>query len=168
MERTVLLHDLEELNDDLGGWADHNLALAGLLGVVDGIERIVEDGSLDHFGGRFSGREGVRREVSEGGCHVSGPCPSGARRVCFWEDHEKAFFSSSHPRQSGVVAGTAAIAFLVAPLQVRNTSIMSAYLAWNGELLIEAVGEEEEDVKFQKRSLSRNSLLARPDHVLAL
>lgn len=96
MERTVLLHDLEELNDDLGGWADHNLALAGLLGVVDGIERIVEDGSLDHFGGRFSGREGVRREVSEGGCHVSGPCPSGARRVCFWEDHEKAFFSSSH------------------------------------------------------------------------
>jgi hypothetical protein len=25
-------------------------SLAGLLGVVDGIERIVEDGSLDHFG----------------------------------------------------------------------------------------------------------------------
>lgn len=45
---------------------------------------------------------------------------------------------------------------------------MWAYLAWNGELLIEAVGEEEEDVKFQKRSLPRNSLLARPDHVLAL
>lgn len=62
---TVALHDLEELDDDLGGWSDHDLALAGLLGVVDGIERIVEDGSLDHVGGcmRFSGRD-VRREVS--------------------------------------------------------------------------------------------------------
>lgn len=51
----MLLHDLEELDDDLGGWADHDLALAGLLGVVDGIEGIVEDGCLDHDCGRFSG-----------------------------------------------------------------------------------------------------------------
>jgi hypothetical protein len=53
----VTLHDGQELDNDLGGRADHDLALASLLGVVDGIEAIVEDGSLDHFGGcrgRFS------------------------------------------------------------------------------------------------------------------
>lgn len=48
---TVLLHDSQELDDDLGGGADQDLALAGLLGVVDGIEAVVENGSLDHFGG---------------------------------------------------------------------------------------------------------------------
>lgn len=48
---TVLLHHSEELDDGLGRRADENLALAGLLGVVDGVERIVEDGGLDHFGG---------------------------------------------------------------------------------------------------------------------
>ena len=50
-ELTVLLHDGQELDDDLGGRADQDLALAGLLGVVDGIEAVVENGSLDHFGG---------------------------------------------------------------------------------------------------------------------
>lgn len=48
---TVLLHDREELDDDLGGGADQDLALASLLGVVDGVKRIVEDGGLDHFDG---------------------------------------------------------------------------------------------------------------------
>jgi len=53
----VLLHDAEELDDDLGGWSDQDLSLSGLLGVVDGIERIVEDGGLNHFVGlRFSNR----------------------------------------------------------------------------------------------------------------
>lgn len=47
----MLLHDLEELDDDLGGRADQDLALAGLLGVVDAVEGIVKDGSADHFGG---------------------------------------------------------------------------------------------------------------------
>lgn len=61
----MTLHDLEELDDDLGAWADEDLALSSLLGVVDGIKRIVEDGSLDHVGGsvRFSVR-GLRSEVS--------------------------------------------------------------------------------------------------------
>jgi hypothetical protein len=49
--RTVALHDLEELDNDLGARSDQDLALAGLLGVVDGVEGIVEDGSADHFGG---------------------------------------------------------------------------------------------------------------------
>tara|TARA_R110002003_G_scaffold130_3_gene12168 strand:+ start:10779 stop:11450 length:672 start_codon:yes stop_codon:yes gene_type:complete len=55
--RTVALHDGQELDDDLGGRANQDLALAGLLGVVDGIEAVVEDGSLDHgcgCRGRFS------------------------------------------------------------------------------------------------------------------
>ena len=45
------LHDLEELDDDLGARSDHDLALAGLLGVVDGVEGIVENRSANHFGG---------------------------------------------------------------------------------------------------------------------
>jgi hypothetical protein len=51
LAHTVLLHHREELDDDLGAGADEHLALAALLGVVDGVERIVEDGGLDHFGG---------------------------------------------------------------------------------------------------------------------
>ena len=50
-KRTVTLHDAEELDDNLGRWADHDLALASLLGVVDGVERIVENGGLGHFDG---------------------------------------------------------------------------------------------------------------------
>jgi hypothetical protein len=38
---TVLLHDAEELDDDLRRWSDQDLSLSRLLGVVDGIERIV-------------------------------------------------------------------------------------------------------------------------------
>lgn len=45
----MLLHDAQELDDDLRAGADENLALAALLSVVDGVERIVKDGSLDHF-----------------------------------------------------------------------------------------------------------------------
>lgn len=48
---TVTLHDLEELDDDLGARSDQDLTLAGLLGVVDGVEGIVKNGSADHFGG---------------------------------------------------------------------------------------------------------------------
>lgn len=47
----MLLHYGEELDDDLGRRPDQDLALASLLGVVHGVEGIVEDGSLDHFGG---------------------------------------------------------------------------------------------------------------------
>lgn len=34
----VLLHDGQELDDDLGRRSDHNLTLTGLLGVVDGVQ----------------------------------------------------------------------------------------------------------------------------------
>ncbi|KAI6772351.1 hypothetical protein HG530_003309 [Fusarium avenaceum] len=63
---TVSLHDSEELDDDLGRRSDQDLALASLLGVVDGVKRIVEDGSADHFGGvlkRFSVRDGKFRQI---------------------------------------------------------------------------------------------------------
>lgn len=40
---TVLLHDTEELDDDLRRRTDQDLALSGLFCVVDGLERIVED-----------------------------------------------------------------------------------------------------------------------------
>jgi len=52
----MLLHNGQKLDNDLGARPDQDLALARLLGVVDGVERIVEDGCLDHCGGmkRFS------------------------------------------------------------------------------------------------------------------
>ena len=62
-KRTVLLHDAEELDDDFRAGPDHALTLAGLLGVVDVFEGIVQDGCSDHFGGwqvsvmRFSSQE---------------------------------------------------------------------------------------------------------------
>lgn len=61
-KRTVTLHDSQELDNDLGRRSDHDLTLAGLLGIVDGVQAIVEDGSLDHFGGcRFSMASGRLR-----------------------------------------------------------------------------------------------------------
>ena len=48
----MTLHNSQELDDDLGAWSDENLSLARFLGVVDGIERIVEDGGFDHVCGR--------------------------------------------------------------------------------------------------------------------
>lgn len=57
----MLLHDVQVLDDDLRRRTDQDLTATHLLGVVDGVERIVEDGSADHFGGigiksRFSNR----------------------------------------------------------------------------------------------------------------
>ena len=62
----MLLHDLEEPDDDLGARSDQDLSLAGLLGIVDALERIVEDRGSDHLVSdreRFSSRS-RRNEVS--------------------------------------------------------------------------------------------------------
>ena len=66
-KRTVLLHDLEELDNDLGGRTDQDLTLAGLLGVVDAVEGIVENGSADHLDGCFEEilKSGMGSEVSD-------------------------------------------------------------------------------------------------------
>lgn len=47
----MLLHDLQELDNDLGRRSDQDLALAGLLGIVDALESVVENGGADHLGG---------------------------------------------------------------------------------------------------------------------
>lgn len=47
----MLLHNAQELDDDLRRRPDEDLSLTGLLGIVDGVEGIVENGSLDHFDG---------------------------------------------------------------------------------------------------------------------
>jgi hypothetical protein len=67
--RTMFLHDREEFDDDLGAGSDHDLTLAGLFGIVDALESVVEDGGLDHGGGiagtmRFSSRVDRGLEVS--------------------------------------------------------------------------------------------------------
>lgn len=63
--RTVALSDLEELDDDLGGRADQDLALAGLLGVVDAVEGIVEDRSANHLDWILRGRRFSNRVLEE-------------------------------------------------------------------------------------------------------
>ena len=44
----MLLHDLEELDHDLGGRADQDLALAAALGVGDVHQGVVEDRDQNH------------------------------------------------------------------------------------------------------------------------
>jgi hypothetical protein len=77
----VLLHDAQELDDDLGAGSDEDLTLAGFLGIVDALESVVEDGSLDHFGGvvivRFSSR--VRGLEVSAKLHVSLQWPRAGR-----------------------------------------------------------------------------------------
>lgn len=49
----MLLHDVQELDNDLRRGTDQDLTATHLLGVVDGVERIVENGGADHFDGLF-------------------------------------------------------------------------------------------------------------------
>lgn len=46
---TMLLHDNEELNDDLRRWSDHDLALATLFGIVHALKGIIEHTYSHHF-----------------------------------------------------------------------------------------------------------------------
>ena len=53
----MLLHHTQKLDDDLRTGPDKDLSLPSLFGVVDRIESVIEDASLDHNGGlRFSTR----------------------------------------------------------------------------------------------------------------
>jgi len=40
---TMLLHDTEEFDNDLGARSDHDLSLSSLLGIVDALQAIVEN-----------------------------------------------------------------------------------------------------------------------------
>lgn len=42
----MLLHDSEELDDDLRVWSNQDLSLSGLLGIVDGLEAVVLQGNV--------------------------------------------------------------------------------------------------------------------------
>jgi len=46
----MLLHQGQELDNDLRGRTDQDLTLAALLGIVDVVEAVVQDGNADHFG----------------------------------------------------------------------------------------------------------------------
>ena len=48
--RTMLLHTMQEFDNNFRAGPDEHLALARFLGIVDGIERIVEDTCFDHVG----------------------------------------------------------------------------------------------------------------------
>lgn len=62
----MLLHNAEELDNDLGGRVDEDLSLSRLLCIVDGIERIVEDRGFDHIGElRFSDRKLDKRYLQD-------------------------------------------------------------------------------------------------------
>ena len=60
-KHTVLLHDSQELDNDLGGRSDQDLTLASLLGIVHGIESVVKNRSANHFDGI------VEREILRSG-----------------------------------------------------------------------------------------------------
>lgn len=47
---SVLLHDLQELDDDLGGGAQEDLALASLLSVGDRLQGVGQNGHAHHCG----------------------------------------------------------------------------------------------------------------------
>lgn len=92
VEPTMLLHHSQELHNNLRARSDHDLTLASLLGVVDGFERIVQNGCFDHD----SGIEILKAQVAAGGIYgvillafkshtsmrvpFSAPYPSGAPR----------------------------------------------------------------------------------------
>lgn len=47
-KHTMLLHDDEELNDDLRRRSDHDLALAALFSIVHALEGIIQDANSHH------------------------------------------------------------------------------------------------------------------------
>lgn len=46
---TVLLHNFQELDDNLGRRSDQDLSFSGLLGIDDVVEAVVENGLSDHI-----------------------------------------------------------------------------------------------------------------------
>lgn len=58
---TVLLHNGQNLDDDLGGRSDQDLSLSSSLGVDDVVQAVVKNRDSDHFDGFFEGSmEGSR------------------------------------------------------------------------------------------------------------
>ena len=57
MKHTVLLHDDEELNDNLRRRSDHDLALATLFSIVHALKGIIEHTYSHHFCHKYEKRE---------------------------------------------------------------------------------------------------------------
>jgi hypothetical protein len=55
----VLLHNGQNLDDDLGRRSDQNLSLSSSLGVDDVVQAVVKNGDSDHFEGFFEGSGGT-------------------------------------------------------------------------------------------------------------
>ena len=70
----MLLHDTQEFDDDFGAWADEDLSLPSFFGVVNGIERIIENTCLDHCCGQseiLNSTEGGEVSVAGRIFHIS-------------------------------------------------------------------------------------------------
>jgi hypothetical protein len=61
--RTMFLHGAEELDNNFGARPYQNLAFSSLFGVVDALQRIVEDRCLDHVDGKPIGKLGWEGEI---------------------------------------------------------------------------------------------------------
>lgn len=96
----MFLHDTQELDNDLGRRANHDLALARALCIVDGVEAVVEHRCFDHLeGGRFSRRLiGLRylqrRSPRLASDHLSERCHDIVQSAIVWE-HPRDFPSAS-------------------------------------------------------------------------
>lgn len=68
----MLLHDGQELDDDLGRRTDEDLSLSTLFGVVDVVKTIVQDGNSDHFRKSKGNRrqQMVKRQNSGNECRI--------------------------------------------------------------------------------------------------
>lgn len=50
----MLLHDRQELDDNLGGRTDNDLALAATFSIVDAVQAVVQDRDADHNVSKFT------------------------------------------------------------------------------------------------------------------
>jgi hypothetical protein len=62
---TVLLHDLQELDDNLGGWSDQDLTLSTLLSVGNSLEDIGEHRHLGHLQGKRADQKQIKQDQKE-------------------------------------------------------------------------------------------------------
>ena len=57
---TVLLHNRQDLDDDLGGRSDQDLSLSSSFGVDDVVQAVVKNGDSGHLGGLLFADCGAR------------------------------------------------------------------------------------------------------------
>lgn len=60
VQLTVLLHDRQDLDNDLAGGPDEHLPLSSSLGIDDVVQAVVENGDSGHLGGLLFADCGAR------------------------------------------------------------------------------------------------------------